>query len=349
MAEVVDDWRGADHYRYGLYGTPTARELGLRIAAIEGALHCFLAPGGQAAIALIYLAYCPAGSHALLPASAYGPNWELAQGLLSGLGIEVERYDPLIGGDIAGLVRDNTRLIWCESPGSITMEVQDVPAICEAAHDRGVAVALDNTYGAGVLFDAFGAGVDVSMQALTKYAGGHSDLLLGSISVRDEAHRDRIGNVHRLLGLAVSPDDCSLVLRGLMTLDVRLRRLEETALTVARWLADRAEVTAVLHPAFPDCPGHDIWKRDWTGSASIFSIIFGGWTPEQVVSFVESLELFKIGYSWGGATSLVMCYPALRRPTVEAGPRLVRLNIGLEDPEDLIADLGAAIAKANAV
>lgn len=347
LAEVADDWRGADHYRYGLYGTPTARELAFRIAEIEGASHCFLAPGGQAAIALIYLAYCPAGGHALLPASAYGPNLELAEGLLAGLDIEVERYDPLAGTSIADLIRDNTRLIWCESPGSITMEVQDVPAICAAAHDRGVAVALDNSYGTGVLFDAFGAGVDVSMQALTKYAGGHSDLLMGSISVRDESHRDRIGAIHRLLGMAVSPDDCSLVLRGLKTLEIRLKAFEASTLAVASWLADRAEVTAVLHPAFPDCPGHDIWIRDWTGSASIFSIVFGGWTREQVVRFVENLELFKIGYSWGGANSLVMCYSELRRPTPETGPLLVRLNIGLEDPLDLIEDLEQALARAT--
>lgn len=346
LADVADDWRGADHYRYGLYGTPTARELAMHIAGIEGASHCFLAPGGQAAIALIYLAYCPAGSHALLPASAYGPNLELAEGLLARLNIEVERYDPLAGASIADLIRDNTRLIWCESPGSITMEVQDVSAICAAAHNRGVAVALDNSYGAGVLFDAFAAGVDVSMQALTKYAGGHSDVLMGSISVRDESHRDRIGTIHRLLGMAVSPDDCSLVLRGLKTLDVRLKALEESTLLVARWLADRAEVTAVLHPGFSDCPGHDMWLRDWTGSASIFSIVFGGWTREQVVAFVERLELFKIGYSWGGVSSLVMTYDELKRPTPSTGPLLVRLNIGLEDPLDLIDDLEQALVTA---
>ena len=335
----VRDANDPDQYRYGLYGTPTVRELALRVAAIEGAEHCLIVPSGQAAIALPYLAFCKSGDHVLLTRSAYGPNTELAFETLKRLGIEVERYDPTIGGGIASLMRRNTRLIWTESPGSITMEVQDVPAICAAAHERGVLVAIDNTYGAGILFDAFAAGVDISIQALTKYAGGHSDLLLGSITTRDVKFDQQLREAQRLTGMGVSPDDCSLVLRGLKTLDVRLQRLGESALTVARWLDQRDEVTCVLHPAFPDCPGHDIWKRDWTGSASIFSVILGKWTREQVVRFVDSLELFGIGYSWGGAGSLVMTYGDLRRPTAETGKLLVRLNIGLEDPLDLIEDL----------
>ncbi len=346
VAEVVDR-NDPDHYRYGLYGTPTTRELAQRIAAIEGALDTVLVPSGLAAIALVYLAYSPGGSHVLLSESAYGPNREFAEGPLKGLGIEVERYDPLIGRDIAALIRDNTRLVWCESPGSITMEVQDVPAICAAAHARGIPVAIDNTYGAGVLFDVFGAGVDISIQALTKYAGGHSDLLLGSISTKDQAHANRIRKIQRLTGMGVSPDDCSLVLRGLKTLDVRLKRLEESTLTVARWLEARAEVTALLHPAFPQSPGHEIWQRDFTGSTSIFSVIFGNWTRAQVVRFVDSLELFQIGYSFGGANSLAMAYADLQRPTPETGPLLVRLNVGLEDPLDLIEDLDQALQKVS--
>ena len=342
MADVGDH-NDRDQYRYGLYGTPTTRDLALRIGAIEGAPHCIIVPCGQAAIALPYFAFCKAGDHVLLPESAYGPNRELAAGPLAALGIEVERYDPTIGGRIAGLIRDTTTLIWCESPGSITMEVQDVAAISAAAKERGIIVAIDNTYGAGILFDAFAAGVDISIQALTKYAGGHSDLLLGSIAVRDARLDRRLREAQRLMGMSVSPDDCSQVLRGLKTLDVRLRRLEQSAMTVARWLDDRGEVTALLHPAFPDCPGHDIWERDFSGSASIFSIILGDWTREQVVRFVDSLELFKIGYSWGGANSLVMAYEGLKRPTAEAGPKLVRLNIGLEDPLDLIDDLEQAL------
>ena len=342
----VGDRNESDQYRYGLYGTPTTRDLAIRIAAIEGAERCVIVPSGQAAIALPYFALCKTGDHVLLPRSAYGPNTELAADTLKRMGIEVERYDPTIGAGIATLIRANTSLIWCESPGSITMEIQDVPAICAAAKERGALVAIDNTYGAGILFDAFAAGVDISIQALTKYQGGHSDLLLGSIATRDGRLDARLREAQRLMGMSVSPDDCSAVLRGLKTLDVRLQRLEQSALTVARWLYDRHEVTAMLHPAFADCPGHDIWKRDWTGSASIFSVLFGHWTSEQVVRFVDALELFKIGYSWGGANSLVMTYGDLKRPTPETGPLLVRLNVGLEDPQDLIEDLEQALAKA---
>ena len=346
LADVVDHRRNPDHYRYGLTGTPTSRELAIRIAELEGAYRTYLVPGGLAAISATYLTTCKAGSHVLLPASAYPPNRELAEGVLSRFGIEVEQYDPLIGADIATLIRDNTALIWCESPGSITMEIQDVPAIAVAAKARGVPVALDNTYAAGVLFDAFAAGVDISIQALTKYVGGHSDVLIGSISARDAKMARTIGTTLEQLGMGVSPDDCALALRGLATLDVRLRALEQSTLEVAEWLRQRPEVRSLLHPAFPDCPGHEIWKRDFTGSASLFSIIFRDWSASQVERFVDSLKLFKIGFSWGGVTSLVMAYPHLKRPTPEDGPRLVRLNIGLEHPADLIADLEQAIAAA---
>ena len=342
----VGDVNDPDQYRYGLYGTPTTRDLAIRIAAIEGAEQCVIVPSGQAAIALPYLAFCKSGDHVLLPKSAYGPNTELSADILKRMGIDVERYEPTIGPDIAGLIRDTTRLIWTESPGSITMEVQDIPAICAAAKERDVLVAIDNTYGAGILFDAFKAGVDISVQALTKYAGGHSDLLLGSIATRDAKLDGLLREAQRLTGMSVSPDDCSLVLRGLKTLDVRLQRLEQSALTVARWLRNHEEAITVLHPAFPDCPGHEIWKRDWTGSASIFSIVFERWTRAKVVAFVDSLQLFKIGYSWGGANSLVMTYAGLRRPTPETGPLLVRLNVGLEDPQDLIEDIEQALRMA---
>jgi cysteine-S-conjugate beta-lyase len=346
MADV-EDVNDTKQYRYGLYGTPTTRELASRIAEIEGAEHCIIVPSGQAALALPYFAFCKTGDHVLLSQSVYGPNTELAANLLRRMGIEFERYDPTIGGGIAALIRDNTSLIWTESPGSITMEVQDVPAICAAARERGVPVAIDNTYGAGILFDAFAAGVDISIQALTKYAGGHSDLLLGSIASKDARHDKLLRATQRLTGMGVSPDDCSLALRGLKTLDVRLKRLEESALTVARWLEQRKEVTTLLHPAFASCLGHDIWRRDWKGSAGIFSIILGNWTRQQVIRFVDSLELFRIGYSWGGTDSLVMTYDDLKRPTPEAGLQLVRLNIGMEDPRDLIEDLAQALAKAS--
>jgi cystathionine beta-lyase len=336
-------------YRYGLHGTPTHRALIERLSEIEQAEYIHLAPSGLAAIALTFLSFLRAGDHLLLPTSSYGPTVDLANGLLRDLGIETEIYDPMIGADIAGLIRDKTALVWCESPGSISMEIQDVPAIASAAHARNIPVAIDNTYGAGVLFDAFAAGCDVSVQALTKYQAGHSDLLMGSVAARDDAIGKRIGRTAMLLGMGVSPDDCSLVLRGLKTFELRLSHLGKSALEVATWLSGRVEVTAMLHPALADCPGHEYWKRDWTGSASLFSFILGNMTREQVVRFVEALELFDIGFSWGGANSLVITYHDLDRPSAELGPLLVRLNIGLEDPADLVADLEQALAQASSL
>jgi cystathionine beta-lyase len=345
QSAVTDDWEQSKNgYSYGLYGTPTTLELAARIADLEGAHHSFIVPGGQAAIALVYLAYCKTGSHALVPYSAYGPNRAMAEGLLKGFGVEVEPYDPLIGAGISTLIKPNTTLIWCESPGSVTMEVQDVPAIVSAAQARGVAVALDNTYAAGVLFDAFAHNVDVSIQALTKYVGGHSDLLLGSVSVRNEAGYATLGPIYQQLGLAVSPDDCSLALRGLQTLAVRLDQLESSTLMVARWLAEQDNIDTVLHPALPSCPGHAHWLRDFTGSASVFSVLFkDGASAHQVVTFLEALTIFKLGLSWGGVTSLAVVYPALDRPGKNYGGRLVRFNIGLENPDDLITDLKNAL------
>jgi cystathionine beta-lyase len=345
QADVTDDWRQTEKgYSYGLYGTPTVLELAARIAEIEGAQHTFVVPGGQAAISLIYLAFCKTGTHALVPNTAYGPNRELAEGLMARFGVSVQTYDPLIGADIARLIRDDTALIWVESPGSVTMEIQDVPAIVAAAHRHRVPVALDNTYSAGVLFDAFAHGVDVSMQALTKYVGGHSDLLLGTVSVGGGAAYELIGSAYQQLGMAVSPDDCSLALRGLQTLGVRLERLESTALEVARWLKQHPKIRTVLHPALESCPGHEHWRRDFSGSSSIFSIVFDErFTPDDVAACADRLQLFKIGYSWGGVTSLAVAYPKLDRPGRDYGGRLLRLNVGLEEPADLIADLDQAL------
>ena len=345
QSSVKDSWDQAENgYSYGLYGTPTALELAARIAEIEGAHRTLIVPGGQAAIALVYFAYCTTGSHALVPYSAYGPNKEMAEGILRGLGIEVEAYDPMIGAGISGLIRPNTALIWCESPGSVTMEVQDVPAIVKAAHNKDVAVALDNTYAAGVMFDAFGHGVNVSIQALTKYVGGHSDLLLGSVSVRDAPAFEQMGPIYRQLGLAVSPDDCSLALRGLQTLALRLEQLEKSTLQVAHWLADHPKIQAVFHPALASCPGHDVWKRDFTGSTSVFSIWFtDDVSPTQVEAVIDSLELFQIGLSWGGVNSLAIVYPDVERPGQDYAGRLVRLNVGLEHTDDLICDLKNAL------
>jgi cystathionine beta-lyase len=345
QAAVTDDWRQAQNgYSYGLYGTPTALELAARIAHIDGGRETFIVPGGQAAIALIYLSYCTAGSHALVPYSAYGPNKAMAEGLMRGLNVDVQPYDPLIGAGISDLIRENTTLIWCESPGSVTMEIQDVPAIVRIAHAKNVAVALDNTYSAGVMFDAFAHGVDISMQALTKYVGGHSDLLLGAVSARNNAAFAKLGPIYKQLGLAVSPDDCSLALRGLQTLAVRLDALERATLEIARWLVAHPLVDEVFHPALPSCPGHDIWQRDFQGSASVFSFTFNATvSAKQVTQFVDALKIFKIGLSWGGVNSLAVVYPNLERPDRDFAGRIVRLNIGLENPSDLIKDLSLAM------
>ncbi len=332
-------------YTYGLYGTPTVLELAARICELENGSHTILTPGGQAAISLIDLAFLKAGDHILVPASVYFPNRKLTATLLSRFGISVTYYDPLAGPRIAELITANTRLIWVESPGSITMEVQDLPSIVKSAHQRGVLVALDNTWSAGILLDAFEHGVDITMQALTKYVGGHSDLLLGSVTVRDDALHQKLGNAQQVLGLAVSPDDCSLALRGLQTLGVRLAAIETSALAVAKWLKQRPEIDKVLHPALPDCPGHEFWKRDFSGSSGVFSIVCKpGPTQKQVFAFVDALQLFKIGYSWAGVTSLAVAYDIGRipdRPPYEH--RIVRFSIGLESPEDLIADLDQAL------
>jgi cystathionine beta-lyase len=343
--DTWDQWRVG--YTYGLYGTPTVLELAARVCELESGTHTILTPGGQAAISLINFALLQSGDHLLVPASVYYPNRKLATRLLSRFGVTTDFYDPSVGGNIASLIQKNTRLIWCESPGSITMEVQDLPAIVEAAHERNVRVVLDNTWSAGVLLNAFSHGVDVTMQAITKYIGGHSDLLLGSITVRDNALYQRLGAAQQVIGSAVSPDDCSLALRGLQTLAVRLSAIESSALSIARWLYSRPEIEFVLHPALPSCPGHEYWKRDFLGSSGVFSIVFKpGPTHQQVYAFVDGLKLFRVGYSWGGVASLAVAYDIGRlpgRPPYEH--RIVRLNIGLEATDDLIADLEQALSK----
>jgi cysteine-S-conjugate beta-lyase len=350
-AAVKDTWdQNKVGYTYGLYGTPTALELAARICELESGKHTILAPGGQAAISLINFALLQAGDHILVPASVYYPNRKLTTQLLSRFGVTSTFYDPLIGEGISALIQDNTRLVWTESPGSITMEVQDIPAIVAAAHARNVKVVLDNTWSAGVLFEAFDHGIDITMQAVTKYIGGHSDLLLGSVTVRDDAIHQRLGAAQQMLGCATSPDDCSLALRGLQTLAVRLSAIEKSALQIANWLADCPEVERVLHPALPSCPGHEFWKRDFLGSSGVFSLVLKpGPTQAQVFAFVDALKLFKVGYSWAGVTSLAVAYNIGRipgRPPYDH--RIVRLNIGLESTNDLIADLKQALPILNA-
>lgn len=343
--DTWDQWHAG--YTYGLYGTPTVLELAARVCELESGNHTILTPGGQAAISLINFALLQSGDHMLVPASVYYPNRKLATRLLSRFGISTDFYDPAAGAGISALIQENTRLIWCESPGSITMEIQDLPAIVAAAHGRNVRVVLDNTWSAGVLLDAFAHGVDINMQAITKYVGGHSDLLLGSITVRDDSLFQRLGAAQQVIGCSVSPDDCSLALRGLQTLAVRLSAIESSALSIAKWLALRPEVELVLHPALSSCPGHEFWKRDFLGSSGVFSIVFkSGPTQQQVHAFVDALKLFSVGYSWGGVASLAVAYNIGRipgRPPYDH--RIVRLNVGLEATDDLIHDLEQALAK----
>lgn len=344
--DVTDAWDQYETgYTYGLYGTPTTLELAARICELEGGYRTIITPGGQNAISLINLALLRAGDHVLLPESVYGPNRKLGNEVLRRFGVEVSYYDPLLGREIATKLRSNTRLVWCESPGSISMEVQDVPAIAAAAHAAGALVVLDNTWSAGIFFDAFAHGVDVTMQALTKYVGGHSDLLLGSVTVKEKNVYARLGATQQLLGCAASPDDCSLALRGMKTLAVRLEKIEQSALTLAQWLAGRSEVERVLHPALSSCPGHETWERDFSGSSGVFSIVLHpSFSKERVLQFVNSLELFKIGYSWGGVTSLAVAYDfSAYKGRADYGHRIVRLNIGLEAIEDLTADLQNAL------
>jgi cystathionine beta-lyase len=347
-ASAVGGWNvEADGYTYGIHGTPTVHALAGRIAELEGGLRTLLAPSGLAAIALADMALLSAGSHVLIPENVYVPNRLLAIKTLQRFGVESSFYPVNAGSEIGECIRPNTHLIWVESPGSITMELQDVPAIAATAHERGVVVAMDNTWSAGVYFRAFDHGVDISVQALTKYVGGHSDLLLGSVTVRDPALLGRLGETRARLGLAVSADECSLALRGLQTLAVRLRHAEESGMRVAEWLAKRPEVERVLHPALESCPGHEFWKRDFTGSTGLFSIVIRPqFSGAQVRAFVDSLQLFKIGYSWAGTTSLAVAYDmrATRHGSAYSD-RLVRLSIGLEETSDLIADLEQGLSK----
>jgi cystathionine beta-lyase len=343
------NWQDKNAYTYGLHGTPTTFTLEARLAEIEGGTHCLLAPSGLAAIAMIDFALLKTGDDVLIPENVYGPNRELGNWLATDFGIAARYYDPLIGEGIAALIQDNTRLIWTEAPGSVSMEMPDIPAICRAAHARGVLVALDNTWSAGIAFRAFDHEVDVVMQALTKYQSGGSDVLMGAVITRDKSIHQKIELAHMRLGMGVSADDVYLVLRGLSSMKLRFEAHDAGARVVANWLKYRDEIAHVLHPAFPECPGHEIWKRDFTGAAGLFSVIFNErYSEAQTDAFIDALQLFKIGYSWGGANSLCVPYrmQTMRQQWTQAG-QLVRLNIGLEDPQDLIADLEQALRLLN--
>jgi cysteine-S-conjugate beta-lyase len=340
------NWQDKSGYTYGLHGTPTTFTLEARLAAIENGAHCILAPSGLAAIAMVDLALLSSGDDVLLPDNVYNPSRELGNWLARDFGISARYYDPMIGADIAALMQPNTRLVWTEAPGSVSMEVPDIPAICKAAHEAGALVAIDNTWSAGLAFAAFDHGVDIVMQALTKYQSGGADVLMGAVITRDRALHQRIETVHMRLGYGVGADDAYLVLRGLPTMKLRFDAHDRGACQVAAWLKARPEISSVLHPAFEDCPGHAHWKRDFTGAGGLFSVLFDSrYSESQTDRFIDSLKLFKIGYSWGGANSLCVPYrmQGMRR-NWDADGQLLRFNIGLEEPADLIADISQALA-----
>ena len=341
-------------YQYGRRGTPTSEALEGAIQAIEGpgCAGVALVPSGLSAIATALLAALKSGEHVLVTDSAYRPTRTFCDGVLARLGIETTYYDPLIGTGIAGMFRPNTRAVFVEAPGSQSLEMQDVPAIAAAAHERGLTVLMDNTWATPLYFQAFAKGVDLSIQAGTKYIGGHSDVMLGTISANASLW-PRLKETVTTMGLCVGPDDMYLALRGLRTLGVRLERHRQTALTVARWLRERPEVRRVLHPALEDDPGHSIWRRDFTGSSGLFSTVLEPAGDAAVRAFLDALELFGMGFSWGGYESLVILFDCTGYRTATrwapGGPAL-RFHIGLEDPDDLIADLErgfAAMAKAG--
>jgi cystathionine beta-lyase len=336
---------------YGRKGTPTTWALREALTGLEpGAAGTLLFPSGVAALSAAILCVVRAGDHLLIPDSAYDPTTAFAFGLLKRLGVEAEAYDPLIT-DPTPLFRPNTRMLLLESPGSLTFEVQDVPALAAAASAAGVVTLLDNTWAASHWFKGLPAGCDMVMQALTKYVGGHSDLMMGAVSAT-AGHFERLRSATWQLGHCVAPDDAALALRGFRTLPLRMARHQQSGLEVARWLKAHPLVDRVLHPALTDCPGHERWKRDFTGASGLFGVTLKVGSRADAPLFFDRLRHFGIGYSWGGYESLAIpTDPAkLRRVTRFESPGLsLRLSIGLEDPADLIADLSAALDRLKAL
>jgi len=341
-----------DTSSYGVYGTPITFALRQALTELSGGARSLVTSSGLSAITQALAAFLRAGDHVLVPDSTYAPTRNFCTGVLARFGVDTTYYDPAIGGEIAGLIRPNTRVVYTESPGSLTFEIQDVPAIAAAAHARGAAVFFDNTWATPLNFRAFDHGVDVEIQAGTKYLAGHSDVMIGVITARTEEIFRRLKDGIDEFGDCVAPDLCYETLRGLRTLHVRMQRHEESALAVARWLAGRPEVARVLHPALPDHPGHALWRRDFTGSSSLFAALLRTESKAAVAAMLEGLALFKIGASFGGFESLIL--PAQLtasrtvRPWSERGT-LVRLHVGLEATEDLIADLEAGLRRLAAV
>ncbi|WP_297369901.1 cystathionine beta-lyase [Acidocella sp.] len=332
---------------YGLYGNETHFALEAALAELEGGSRAQVTGSGLSAITVPLLAYLKAGDHLLVPDSVYGPTRSFCDGMLRRYGVETSYYDPMISPDaLTPKFRPQTRVLFTESPGSHTFEVQDIPALAALAHARGAKLFLDNTWGIGH-FAPFEKGVDVSIHALTKYPGGHSDIILGAVVVNTDEDWHWLRNGALELGNYASPDDCWLALRGLRTLAVRLKAQEAAGLRLAHWLADRPEIARVLHPALPSCPGHEIWARDFTGSCGLFGAVFAPrYSAAQVVGFIDALTLFGIGASWGGYESLVLPTTGTIKRTEGTGSfegHAVRFQVGLEHTDDLIADLTQAL------
>jgi len=337
-------------FTYGRVGTPTVKALEEAIAELEGGHRTLLTPSGLSAIAAALIAFVASGDEALVVDSIYRPARRYCDNVLTRLGVRITYYDPLIGAGIERLITKKTKVVFTESPGSQSFEVQDIPAIAEAAHAADAVVILDNTWATPLYFKPFAQGADVSIQAATKYIVGHADAMLGAITATEQASR-AVERAHEDLGLCPGPEDVYLGLRGLRSLGVRLERHQKSALELARWLAERPEVARVIHPALPSDPGHAIWKRDFTGSSGLFSIVLKPVPHEKVAAMVDGLSLFSMGYSWGGFESLILPFDpsAYRTATVwkAEGPAL-RLHVGLEDVDDLKADLEAGFARLRA-
>ena len=330
-------------YQYGRRGTPTTEALEAALRDIEGdnCAGVVLLPSGLAAISTALIAVAGAGDHILITDSVYRPTRNFCEGLFKRMGVETTYYDPLIGADIASLFKPNTRAVFVEAPGSQSFEMQDIPAIAAVAHGKGALVMMDNTWATPLYFKAFDKGVDISIQAGTKYIGGHSDIMFGCVSANAKAY-PALKNAHGLMGQCVGPDDVFLALRGLRTMAVRLKQHHASGLTIARWLEARPEVLRVMHPGLENDPGHAIWKRDFTGASGLFSIVLKPMSEQAVYAFMNELQLFGMGFSWGGFESLVIIFDCAEYRTATkwapGGPTL-RFHIGLEDPDDLIADL----------
>ena len=334
-------------FTYGRLGTPTVRALEEAIAELEGGHRTLMTPSGLSAIATSLLAFLGAGDELLIVDSVYRPARRFCDNVLARLGVTVTYYDPLIGAGIEKLITNKTKVVFTESPGSQTFEVQDIPVIAEAAHAAGAVVVLDNTWATPLYFKPFAHGADVSIQAATKYIGGHADIMLGAITT-SERTAAAIAKTHEDLGLCVGPEDVYLGLRGLRSLGVRLERHQRSGLELARWLAGRPEVARVIHPALPADPGHALWARDFTGASGLFSIVLKPVARTKLAAMVDGLSLFGMGYSWGGFESLILPFdPSAYRTATKwqaEGPAL-RLHAGLEDVEDLKADLEAGFAR----